>query len=137
MLKNYEESIAALESSDPQMVLDGAIWLIENPDKVVDQNFYMKACELLYAAAMENIDCLRYIDENVVQQLAYKAQQLSSLAREESNPAIQQEAKKLIVKLITQVLPMKSSNTEMIAQIYSAIQETGCSELIQAAKKLL
>jgi hypothetical protein len=137
MVNDYEEAVAGLESGDAQIVLDGAIWLIENPDKVQDQSFYMKASELLYTAALENIDCLRYIAEKIVHQIAYKAQQLASLAREEKCPQIQQEAKKLLHELTAQVLPMKAGNTEMIAQIYSAIQETGYTELIQDAKKLL
>jgi hypothetical protein len=96
----------------------------------------MKACEMLYAAAVENIDCFYYIDQRVVKQLVFKAQQLSSLVRE-TDPELQKAARQSLMKLVDRVASVKSSSTEDAAQIYSAIQETECPELIARSKKLL
>ncbi len=60
MSEEYLKSVAGLESVDPEIALASAVWLIENPEQIQDQSAYMKACDLLYAAATEIVFTQRW-----------------------------------------------------------------------------
>lgn len=137
MSDQYQNSIAGLASQDPQVVMDSAIWLVENSETVHDQDCYRQASEMLYAAATESIDCLRYIDEKMSKALHFKAQIFACLVKDGNNKEMQEGAQQALENLIQQAAAIKGLNTEMIAQIYSAIQETGHPALLGHAKKLL
>lgn len=137
MQDQYQQSIAGLESSDAEVVLNSAIWLVENPEYVVDQSFYATACELLQSASQENVECLRYIADTVVRQLSFKAQLLASLMKDAGSEEVKIEARRALEDLIEKASAMKTSDTEVVAQIYSAVEESGDARLIEKSRNLL
>lgn len=133
---DYQQSLAGLESPDPEIVLNSAIWMVENPECVQDQNFYMRACELLQTASCENLECLQYINERLSRQVGFKAQLLSSLMRDTPDD-IKSVAKAELDRLIENTSAIKNSDTDLVSQIYSAIRESGDPALVEKAKSLL
>lgn len=137
MNAEYLKYIEGLESTDPETALVSAVWVIENPEQIEDPSLSVKASNLLYFATMENIECLHYIDEHMVKQVTFKAQLLASLYKEGTPPEMKGEAEKALSRLIEQVAPLKSKNTELVAEIYTTIQETAHTPLLEKIKKLL
>lgn len=132
----YQRSIAGLESSNPEVVLQSAIWLVEHVSYIRDNKFYQSACELLQTAARENVECLKFIEDNMLQEFGFKAQLFASLTKGCSSD-IMEGARSALENLLDKADTFKKTDTERRAQIYSAIEETGDTLLVQKAKKLL
>ena len=138
MASDYEKFAEGLQSEDPEVVLDSSIWLVENPEQIEDQSLYMTACQFLQSACVENVDCLQYIDEKMTQELVFKAQLFASVVKESSDPTVKEAADKSLKNLIDQASAMKTTDTELVAQIYAIIvEEAGLPDLVEKAKSLL
>lgn len=132
----YAKCVAGLSNEDPAIVLESAVWLIENPEQVEDPGIYGNACELLIAASMENIECLRYINGSIQKQLGFKAQLLSQLFQQGTGE-VKEESKSFLLQLIQDAMPLKTTNTDMAAEVYSSLKESGIPEIIEKAKQLI
>ena len=133
----YCNNVEGLESGEPETVLESALWLVFNPDKIEDENHYIKACEILYTASIQDTDCLGYIDERLNDDLIFKAQLFSQVYKEGQEQEIKEAVTRAIENMIEQITQVKSSSTEMVAQIYSYLEETGDPVIIQKARQLL
>ena len=133
----YRKNVEGLESGEPETVLESALWLVFNPDKVEEDGDYMRACEILYTASVQDLDCLNYLDERLNEDLIFKAQLFSQVYKEGQEQEIKEAVSRAIENMIEQITQVKSSSTEMAAQIYSYIEGTGDPLIIQKAKQLL
>ncbi len=133
----YLKAKEGLNSLDPQVLIQSAVWLIENGQEVQEQADYMKACEILYMASLQDIDCLKYIDQNLNNNPMFKAQLFSQVLKESPEEEIKEAARISIENMLTMLTDWKNYSTEIVAQIYSYIEESGDPIIKEKAKKLL
>ncbi|NUM36076.1 MAG: hypothetical protein HUU50_16160 [Candidatus Brocadiae bacterium] len=133
----YLKAKNGLNSLDPQALVQSAAWIIENSQQVQDQNDYMKACEILYMASVEDIECLKYIDQNLKNNPMFKAQLFSQVLRESTEQEIKDAARATLESMLEMLTNWKNYSTEIVAQIYSYLEETGDPVIKEKAKKLL
>lgn len=137
MSEAYQQSVEGLTSSDAETLLNSAIWLVENPDEVEEQDFYMKACEVLCTASSQDVECLQYISDKLVNNPVFKTQLFSQVLKDSPDEEIKQGAVNAIEMVIDSVSVLKSTNTDVVAEIYNYIKDTGNATVIEKAKLLL
>ena len=133
----YLKAKEGLNSLDPQVLIQSAVWIIENGEQIQDQGGYMKACEVLYMASLQDIDCFKYIDQNLNNNPTFKAQLFSQVLKESTEQDIKEAARVSIENILDVLSNWKNYSTEMVAQIYSYIEESGDPIIKEKAKKLL
>lgn len=133
----YQECINGLASSDPSTVLDSALWIVENPGELIDQNAYSQSCEILFNACMSDTECIAYIHGNLVHDLVFKTQLFAQVLSQSSEQDIREAIIKSLEPLIEEVSQVKSVDTDMVAEIYSYLQESGEPKIIEKSKSLL
>jgi len=133
----YLKAQTGLNSLDPQILIQSAIWIIENGQQVQDQTDYMKACDILYMASVQDTDCLKYINQNLKNNPMFKAQLFSQVLKESLEQEIKDAARTSLESMLEMLTDWKNYSTEIVAQIYSYLEESGDSVIKEKARKLL
>lgn len=136
-MEDYGKIKEGLNSDDPALLLQSAIWLIENSTFVQEQEEYRKACEILYTAALEDVECLQYIDKNIQNNPMFKAQLFSQVLRETKDKEIKDAVRLAMENMLRMLTEWKNFSTEIVAQIYSCLEDCGDAEILEKAKKFL
>lgn len=136
MCPTYQQSIEGMKSTDSKILLDSALWIVTNPEQVNDQH-YLRACEILCNASSCDPEGLQYIHKNLKHAPGLQTQLLSQVIRETKEPEIKQSALVLINQMIDNFQEIKKTSTELIAQIYSSLEELGDAALLEKAKKMM
>ena len=133
----YEKMVDGLASTDPQELIESAVWFIENSSGFIDQTHYIKACEILHIACSQDVECLQYVDDLLQENPTIKAQLFSQLLKETDDPEIAQAAIKALGAMVEMMSQWKSGSTEIIAQVYTYLKDSGNTQLLEKAKNIL
>ncbi len=133
MALDYQKYVDGLSSSDPQTLLDSALWFVNTSDR----QYYVRASEILCKAASCDPECIKYIAQKTEQDPIFLTQLCVQVLQESKDEEVKQTTIALIEWIIDTLKNIKNESTEIIAQVYSSLQETGNPSILAKSKELL